>query len=73
MRVLASQEQSVSEIAKTIGATLQNTSQHLRLMKDRGLLESRRAGQTIFYRITDSDLGQNCKELLQIFDSQTYK
>lgn len=63
--VLEKQENSVGEIADAIGTTMQNTSQHLRLMKDKGILESRRDGQTIFYRIADSDLGSNCKVLLQ--------
>ena len=65
--VLENQENSVGEIADAIGTTMQNTSQHLRLMKDKGILESRREGQTIYYRIADSDLGLNCKVLLQTF------
>lgn len=40
--VLGSNEMSVSDIANAIGATLQNTSQHLRLMKDKNVLQSRR-------------------------------
>jgi ArsR family transcriptional regulator len=67
---LETQEKSVGEIADTIGATLQNTSQHLRLMKDKGMLESRREGQTIYYRITDSELGTKCKLMLQTFTNQ---
>ena len=67
LRALETQEKSVGEIADTIGATLQNTSQHLRLMKDKGMLESRREGQTIYYRITDSELGTKCKLMLQTF------
>ena len=48
LRSLAEEALSVGEIAEKIGATLQNTSQHLRLMKDKGVLEARRDGQTIF-------------------------
>jgi ArsR family transcriptional regulator len=61
---LANKEMSVGEIAEQIGATLQNTSQHLRLMKDKGVVESRREGQTIFYQIAASEVGENCKRLL---------
>ena len=53
LRTLSCTEMSVSEISATVGSSMQNTSQHLRLMKDRGLLESRRDGQTIYYRIRD--------------------
>lgn len=53
LRALAEQEMSVGDIAALVGASLQNTSQHLHLMKDRGLIESRRDGQTVFYSIAN--------------------
>ena len=59
---------SVGEIAEQIGVTLQNTSQHLRLMKDKGVVESRRDGQTIFYRIAANEIGESCKQMLNILD-----
>ncbi len=65
---LVQQEMSVGEIAEQIGASLQNTSQHLRLMKDKDVLEARRDGQTIFYQIADSEVGENCKQMLTILD-----
>ncbi len=52
--VLAKREKTVSEIAAEVGATLQNTSQHLRLLKERGILNSRRDGQLIYYSIVNS-------------------
>ena len=66
---LAEKELSVSEIAEIIGATLQNTSHHLRMMKDKGVLEARRDGQTIFYQIAASEIGENCKQMLTRFDN----
>jgi len=58
-------EMSVGDIAKSIGSSLQNTSQHLRLMKDRGVVVSRRDGQTIYYSIAQDDLINNCQIMLQ--------
>ena len=69
LRSLEQQERSVGEIAEQIGATLQNTSQHLRLMRDKDVLEARRDGQTIFYQIAAGEIGENCKQLLTILDS----
>jgi DNA-binding transcriptional ArsR family regulator len=69
--ILEKKEMSVSEIAEQIGATLQNTSQHLRLMKDKGVVESRRDGQTVFYHITASEMGENCKRLLTCLENQS--
>ena len=68
LRSLEQQERSVGEIAEQIGATLQNTSQHLRLMKDKNVLEARRDGQTIFYQIAAGEIGENCRQLLTILD-----
>jgi len=53
LRALAEREMSVGEIAKLAGTSMQNTSQHLRLMKDRDILTCRREGQTIYYRVSD--------------------
>lgn len=62
---LAEQEKSVSEIASAIEASLQSTSQHLRMMKKMGILDSRRDGQTIYYRIVINGLTERCQLLLQ--------
>jgi DNA-binding transcriptional ArsR family regulator len=63
---LMEQEMSVSEIAAAIEASLQNTSQHLRLMEDKGILVSYREGQKIYYGIVDHDLMKNCRLLRQV-------
>jgi DNA-binding transcriptional ArsR family regulator len=58
---LGKEEMSVSDISSAVGASLQNTSQHLRLMKDRGILSSRRDGQIVYYRVeSDGFLNNNC-------------
>jgi DNA-binding transcriptional ArsR family regulator len=62
---LADQEMPVGEIAAAIGASMQCTSQHLRLMKDLGILESRRDGQMIYYRIVDSGPTESCQLLIR--------
>lgn len=58
---LADGEQSVSDIAVTLGLSIQSTSQHLGLMKSCGLLESRREGQQIFYRIAANPASLGCQ------------
>jgi DNA-binding transcriptional ArsR family regulator len=63
---LAGREMSVTEIASAIDSSLQNTSQHLSLMKEREILSSRRAGQTIYYRIEDNHLKEFCLLLYQV-------
>jgi DNA-binding transcriptional ArsR family regulator len=51
---------SVSDIAAAVNTSLQNTSQHLRLMKDKGILQSRRDGRSIYYRVAANELTRNC-------------
>jgi DNA-binding transcriptional ArsR family regulator len=51
-------QMSVNDLAKAIDSTVQNTSQHLRLMKAKNILDSTREGQTILYRIADTQAGR---------------
>jgi ArsR family transcriptional regulator len=60
IRALGDRELTVSEIAEEIAASMQNTSQHLRLMKNKGVLQSRRDGREIYYRIADTKFTRIC-------------
>ena len=62
--VLGKEELSVGEIAEEIGTSLQNTSQHLRLMKDRDIVQSRRVGQAVYYRIAENEMMERCSSLI---------
>ena len=62
---LADRELSVGAIAKAVGSSMQNVSQHLSRMKDFNIVSSRREGQTIYYRIEDETLMAQCSNLLQ--------
>ena len=62
---LADSELSVGDIAKSVDGSLQNTSQHLHLMKNKGILTSRREGQMIYYCIAKNELMKNCPLLLR--------
>ena len=53
IKVLIDGEKTVGEIASLVGIELQNTSQHLRMMKAGGVVVARRQGQAIYYRLTD--------------------
>ena len=50
---LASGELSVSELSTTVGCQVPNMSQHLAVLRSAGLVQSRRDGSTIFYRLAD--------------------
>ncbi len=63
--MLSKEELSVNEIAERAGSTLQNVSQHLRLLKKSGMVTTRRAGQTIYYQIVDHDCLRGCPAILR--------
>lgn len=62
--LLSESELPVNDIAEKVGTSIQNTSQHLRLMKDKDIVESRRDGKEIYYRIADNDISLFCKQIV---------
>lgn len=61
MWFLGDSERSVGEIAEHLGTSMQNTSQHLRVMRDKGAVRTRREGQTVYYRIANSTVLAGCR------------
>ena len=56
VEVLESGELSVGEIAEALGEKQAITSQQLSLMKDKGVLASRRDGARVYYRIANPNV-----------------
>jgi rhodanese-related sulfurtransferase len=56
--VLAQGERSVEDLAGEIGQSVANTSHHLRLLADVGLLQTRRAGTRVYYRLASDRVGE---------------
>ncbi|MGC9158812.1 MAG: ArsR/SmtB family transcription factor [Terracidiphilus sp.] len=50
--------QTVTSIAAYAGLSVPNTSQHLRLMRDRGAVIAEKHAQNVYYRIADSRFAQ---------------
>ena len=56
--LLAQGERSVEEVAGEIGQSVANTSHHLRSLAGTGLVQSRRDGQRIIYRLTSDRVAE---------------
>jgi rhodanese-related sulfurtransferase/biotin operon repressor len=54
--VLANGERSVDGLAEQLGLSVANTSQHLQVLRDAGLVGSRRAGTSVIYRLASPDV-----------------
>ena len=50
---LAAGEVSVSDLSTRVGCQIPNMSQHLAVLRSAGLVQSRRDGSTVFYRLAD--------------------
>ncbi len=53
LEILAQGERSVETLASRAGLSIANTSQHLQLMRRAGLIEARRDGKYVYYRLSD--------------------
>jgi len=53
LEVLAAGERSVGELSREASCQVPNMSQHLAVLRAAGLVETRRAGNTVLYRLAD--------------------
>jgi len=56
LEFLAQGERSVDELAKISGLTVGNMSQHLQQLRQVGLVESRKEGLKVYYRLSGNDV-----------------
>ena len=56
LELLAQIERSVEELAGLSGLTIANASQHLQQLRRSGLVEARRDGKRVLYRLADGDV-----------------
>ena len=54
LETLAAGERSVSELSRDAGCQVPNMSQHLAVLRNAGLVNARREGSTIYYRLADA-------------------
>jgi len=56
---------TVTEIAHRLNLSLQNTSQHLRLMRDRTIVRAQRDGREVRYALTSPVFSEACRLVRQ--------
>lgn len=64
---LANGELSVSEIQSRVGLSQSALSQHLALLREEGIVATRRESQTIYYRIVDHAAMRVIETLAELF------
>jgi ArsR family transcriptional regulator len=51
---LSDQEISVQDIVEQVGTSQSNISQHLAILRDKGILSSRKDANKVYYKVSDS-------------------
>ena len=63
LHCLHSGERCVSDILEVVGGSQANVSKHLSVLKRAGLVDCRRAGLNVFYRIIDEGVFTICRNV----------
>lgn len=66
MSLLREGEKSVEELRKQLELPKANLSQHLGLLRQRGIVSSRRAGLNIYYKVTNPKMIKACDILREV-------
>jgi ArsR family transcriptional regulator len=64
---LGDQEISVQEIVDHVGTSQSNISQHLAILRDKGILASRKDANRVYYRVSDSRTLQLIGMMREVF------
>ncbi len=57
---------SVSDIVQAVGARKANVSQHLAVMRQKGIVQARREGLKVYYRLTSPKIVQACELMREV-------
>jgi ArsR family transcriptional regulator len=64
--LLQEEEMSAGELADELGVTKGNLSQHLNLMKDKGIVTARREGAHIYYSVSNKKVVKACRLMREV-------
>jgi len=64
---LGDQEVSVQEIVDFVGTSQSNISQHLAILRDKGILASRKDANRVYYRVSDARTLQLIGMMREVF------
>jgi len=74
LNVLKNEEKTVTELVNILGASKANVSQHLAVMRHKGILTTRREGVNIFYRVARTKVIEACALMKEVlFEQHTAK
>ncbi|MBI3739968.1 MAG: helix-turn-helix transcriptional regulator [Chloroflexi bacterium] len=63
---LRAREMTVTELAEALEISQANLSQHLAIMRQKGIVTTRREGLNVFYRLSNSKIVKACDLMRQV-------
>ncbi len=63
-------EMSVGQLVSSLGLPQSNVSQHLAILRERGIVTTRREGTTIYYNLANPKIGEACDLVRQVLADQ---
>jgi len=63
-------QKTVGELAEVLGASYPNVSQHLNLMRDAGIVATRRDGTSVYYRLAYPRILRACDIVRDVLRAQ---
>jgi ArsR family transcriptional regulator len=70
LNTLREKEMTASELIERIGLSKANLSQHMSILKSKGVILTRREGVNIYYRISNSKIIQACDLMREVLLGQ---
>jgi len=70
LNALKEGEKTVSELVEILGVPKANVSQHLAVMRHKGILDSRREGVNIYYRVSNPKVIKACILMREVLTEQ---
>jgi ArsR family transcriptional regulator, virulence genes transcriptional regulator len=70
LNTLKTEEKTVTELVTALGASKANVSQHLAVMRHKGILSSRRDGVNIYYRVSNPKVIEACALMKEVLFEQ---
>ena len=70
LNALRTDEKTVTELVSALGASKANVSQHLAVMRHKGILATRRVGVNIYYRVANPKVIDACTLMKEVLFEQ---
>ncbi len=73
LNLLRDDERRVNELAERAGLNQANVSQHLAVLRNKGIVATRREGTTVYYRIANPKIIRACDLIREVLAEQAHE